>query len=460
VLPFANRSRDEEDEYFADGLADELLGVLAKIRGLRVAARSSSFTFKGKEATVAEVGRALGVETVLEGSVRKAGSRVRISVQLVKVADGYHLWAETYDRTLEDIFAVQDDIAQSVVKELRRTLLGQDPDSKTSGETRAEVAAAAKGRGESGEAHRLFLQGRFHVGRLGRHDITKGIEYLRQALEIDPGHALAWAWLSRAYWNEAGYGWAPVNEGCTRAREAALRALELEPDLVEGHLALGTVRMSYEWDWRSADASFRRALELAPGNAQVLRAAGTLARDLGRVEEGLELCRRAVEQDPLSASCYNALCMCYRAAGLYADAERASRRALEISPQHVATRMVLSLVVLAQGRIEEALQEAERESEEWARLSALAVIHHAAGRPDESERALRGVVERWAGDAALQIAGVHSMRGEIEQAFAWLERAYAQKDAGLAGIKPEPYFEPLHGDPRWGAFLAKMGLAD
>ena len=205
VLPFVNRSHDEEDEYFSDGLADELLNVLAKIRGLRVAARSSAFTFKGKGATVAEVGRALNVATVLEGSVRKAGNRMRISVQLVKVADGYHLWSETYDRTLDDIFAVQDDIAQSVVKELRTTLFGES-DAKAEQQASAQVAAAVKGRTTDPEAHRLFLQGRHFIDRRTREDSARGIGYLKQALEIDPEFALAWAAARKGVCDGSGCG--------------------------------------------------------------------------------------------------------------------------------------------------------------------------------------------------------------------------------------------------------------
>jgi TolB-like protein len=224
VLRFANRSRSEEDEYFSDGLADELTSVLVKIRGLRVAARTSSASFKGKNATIAEVGGALGVATVLEGSVRKSGSRVRISVQLVKVEDGYPLWSETYDRTLDDIFAVQDDIAQSVVKELRTTLLGEAPGSHASGEAQAEVAAAARGRGDNAEAHRLYLQGKHLVERVNQVDVAEGIERLREALTMEPAHALAWVTLSQAHSLQAGYGWVTVSEGATQAQEAIDRA--------------------------------------------------------------------------------------------------------------------------------------------------------------------------------------------------------------------------------------------
>ena len=277
VLPFVNRSHDEEDEYFSDGLADELLNVLAKIRGLRVAARTSAFTFKGKGATVAEVGRALNVATVLEGSVRKAGNRLRISVQLVKVADGYHLWSETYDRTLDDIFAVQDDIAQSVVKELRTTLFGET-DAKAE-----QQRVGAGGRRGEGPHHRPRgappLPARAGTSSIERRreDSARGIGYLKQALEIDPEFALAWAELARAYVTEADAGWVPAAEGVARAREAVARALALEPDLAEGHAGMGWIQMTYDWDWRAAEASLQRALELAPGNADVLVAAGVMA---------------------------------------------------------------------------------------------------------------------------------------------------------------------------------------
>ena len=271
VLPFVNRSSSAEDEYFSDGLADELLNVLAKIRGLRVAARTSSFQFKGKNDDIAVIGRKLNVATVLEGSVRKAGSRMRISVQLVNVADGYHLWSETYDRTFDDIFAVQDDIAQSVVQELRTRLLGDAADAKASQEVTAQVAAAAKGRATDPEAHRLFLQARHLVDRINRDDTAKAIGYLKQALELDPAFALAWARAGRAYSTEAGHGWAPVAEGYARAREAVARALALEPDLAEAHAQMGWIQMTHDWDWRGAEASYRRALELAPGNAAVLQ---------------------------------------------------------------------------------------------------------------------------------------------------------------------------------------------
>ncbi|HET9950778.1 MAG TPA: protein kinase, partial [Candidatus Eisenbacteria bacterium] len=459
VLPFVNRSADAEDEYFSDGLADELLNVLAKIRGLRVAARTSAFRFKGKDTSIAEVGSALRVATVLEGSVRKAGSRVRVSVQLVKVSDGYHLWSETYDRTLDDIFAVQDDIAQSVVKELRTALLGEDPDSGASGRAKADVARAAKGRGANPQAHRLYLHGRHFLDRTTRADTARGIEYLKQAVELDPGFALAWAELSAAYSREADLSWCPVEEGYRRSREAAERSLLLEPDLPEGHAALGWIQMS-DLDWRRAEASIRRALELAPGSARVLRVAGVLAKAQGRFDDAIRVDHQAFERDPLNGAAYHNLGNTLLAADRFAEAEAAFRESLELSPMRAATRASLAFALAAQGRLDEAMEETKREPVGWARLRALAILHYRMEHPSESDEALRELIEEFADDSACQIAEVYGARGEVDTAFQWLDRAYAQRDPGLADVKPSPHLRSLHADPRWRVFLEKVGLGD
>jgi serine/threonine protein kinase/tetratricopeptide (TPR) repeat protein len=460
VLPFVNRSASADDEYFSDGLADELLNVLAKIRGLRVVARSSAFQFKGTKDELATIGQKLNVATVLEGSVRKAANRIRVSVQLVKVSDSSHLWSETYDRTLEDIFAVQDDIAQSVVKELRTTLLGEEADSDASGAAKAEVARAAKGRATDPEAHRLYLLARHLTDRFTREDVAKAIAYFKQALALDPEYALAWAELARTYCSEAAHGWSPLAEGVGRAREAVERALSLEPDLAEGRVALAYIQLNYDWDWRGAEASIGRAMEQAPGNALVLRHAGLLADNLGHVDDAIGLYRRAVEQDPLSAGNYLNLAGVSQNAGRLAEAEAAYRKALELAPQRAGTRAYFSLVLLALGRDEEALAEAVRESEEVFRLLALAIVHHALGRGTESDEALRELIEKCAEEGAYQIAEVHAIRREADAAFEWLERAYAQRDSGLVLMKTDSCLRSLHGDPRWGAFLKNMGLEE
>ena len=460
VLPFVNHSHDEGDEYFSEGLADELLNVLAKIRGLRVVARSSAFTFKGKNATVAEVGRVLNVATVLEGSVRKAGNRMRISVQLVKAPDGYHLWSESYDRTLEDIFAVQDDIAQSVVKELRSALLGKAADATLEQGANDAVAAAAKGRATDPEAHRLLLQARYFAEHNTREDTAKSIAYLKGALVKDQGFAIAWAELGAMYTREADRSWAPVVEGYGQAREAAMRALALEPELAEGHVTLGNIQMTYDWDWRGAEASCRRALALAPGSVLVLRGAATVIGWLGHLDEAIELCQRALAQDPLSAVAYNRLANNLHRSGRLSEADTAYRKALELAPHRSGTPERLALNLLAQGRGEEALAEVQQEPEGWVRLYALAIIHHAAGRHSESEAALQELIRKHEADSAYQVAEVYAARKEADLAFTWLERAYVQRDPGLSEVRIDPLYCSLHADPRWSAFLHKMGFPD
>jgi serine/threonine protein kinase/tetratricopeptide (TPR) repeat protein len=460
VLPFVNRSASADDEYFSDGLADELLSVLAKIKGLRVIARTSSFQFKGTKDDIATIGGRLDVATILEGSVRKSGQRVRISVQLVSVADSSHLWSETYDRSLEDIFAVQDDIAQSVVKELRTTLLGESADSDAIAQAKADVGAAVMGHGRNPEAHRLYLQGKYFVDRLTESDTMRGIEYLEQALALDPTHAAAWGTLSRAHSNSAGFGWKPLHESYGLARAAAARSVELAPDLAEAHATMAIVQRYHDWDWRGADRSCRRALELAPENAEALISFGWLCFHLGRFKEAESLLLRAIDRDPLSAEVYVVIGMLYRSMARHADAERSLRKAIELSPEGVHTRYVLALLLAQEGRDAEAVAVAAAEPARWGRLTALAYAHSKAGRVAESDEALRELEANHANDSAFQIAQTHAGRGDIDAAFDWLERASSNRDPGMAWLKYEPFFAVLHGDPRWPAMLSRMNLAD
>jgi serine/threonine protein kinase/Tfp pilus assembly protein PilF len=459
VLPFANRSRDEADEYFAEGLADELQSVLARIRGLRVAARTSSATFKGKEVTIEEAGRALHVESILEGSVRKAGSRVRITVQLVRVGDGLTLWSESYDRTLDDIFAVQDDIAQSVVRELRSTLLGET-DSHAGSGVRAEVAAAAKGRTADSEAHRLFLQGRHLVDRLSSEDNRNAIDLLHRSLQLDPAQPGAWAWLSHALSIRAGYGWIPLEEGFARAREAADRALALAPDLVEGHAARGHIHTAYDWDWEAAAACFDRALELAPERVDVLIHASVNALARGRLEEAIEMTRRAVALDPLSSTAYYRLAFALRHAGRYEESDALLRKSLELMPQRVGAHTILAMNAVQTGRLKEALAEAEAEPETWARLLGRVLVHHTAGNDALARAALDELERDHAPESAYQIAISHAWLGDADAAFRWLDRAYTARDGGLALARTEPLLRGIHADPRWRAFLERMKQVD
>jgi TolB-like protein/predicted Zn-dependent protease len=458
VLPFVNMSDDATNEYFADGIAEELLNVLSKIRGLRVASHTSAFSFKGSKVDIATVAHKLNVATILEGSVRKAGKRVRITAQLVQVATDSPLWSGTYDRELEDIFAVQDDIAQSVVKELRSALLGEKGELSASPAVMAEVRAAGKGRGENTEAYRLYLQGRSLVGRRTQASVATGIEYFRQAVGLDPGYALAWAALAHAQTVEAGTGWMPYEAGYGRAREAADRALALEPNLAEAHAALGHVRIGYDWDWAGGDASMRRALELAPGNADVMLDAAVVAGDLGRLDDSIALCQRAIALDPLNVHGHRYLGMFSLFAGFLEQAEAALEEALDLNPLGGMTYSTLGNVYLMQGRFTEALAAFEKESHDGLRLLGLAVANHALERRAPLSAALAQLGELPM--HAYLNAQANAYCGNVNLAFEWLERAYTQRNAGLSQMKCQPLLRNLHGDPRWPAFLRKMGLAD
>ncbi len=458
VLPFVNLSRDEENEYFADGLSEELLNVLAKIRGLRVASRTSAFSFKGKDVDIPTVAQKLNVATVLEGSVRKSGKRVRITAQLIQVASDSHLWSETYDRELDDIFAVQDDIAQSVVKELRAALLGERIETAAGTSAAADVRRATTGRSDNPEAFQLYLQGKFFGERVTQADTDKAIDMFRRALAIDPKFALALTGLSRVHQVQAGYGFSPIAEGFEQAREAAQQALQLAPDLADAHVQLGLVHEGYDWNWMAADASFRRALELAPGDASALQAAAGLTRILGRFDEGIALIRKAIALDPLSARTHRQAGNIYFMADRLDAAAAAFRLAIDLDPNAGLSHAFLAVVRLVQDRPEEAMGLAKAESHDVFRNVALAMIHHRLGNAGESEAALQALIDGFGWTAAYQIAEVYAWRNEIEKAYEWLERAYTQRDPGVSYASTDRLLKPLHGDHRWRSFVQRMGL--
>ncbi len=449
VLPFQNRGDDASDDYFSDGLAEEMIAVLSKLEGLHVTARTSSFQFKGKGEEVSSIGRKLNVSMILEGSVTKSGDRVRIAVGLVNAASGDRMWSATYDRTLGDIFALQDEIAGSVVRSLRVALMAPAWE--------AGVAVAARGRGASPEAHRLYLEARY-LGGIGNPDsIQAGVERMLEVVRLEPRHALAWVWLCRAWASLTGSGLVPPAEGLSKSEEAGLRAVELAPDVGEAHAALGHFRMGRQWDWKGADTSLRRALELSPNNAEALRSAGVLARLRGRFDVAVELHRRSVELDPLSPTGFMGLGHAYRAAGRLEEAEASFRMGLELAPQRRLGHSVLALVCMERGRLDEAWAEARIEEGEVS-LMTRAVVLFAMGRRVESDGTLEELIRKYSHHAAYQIAQVHASRGSLDEAFQWLDRAHAQRDAGLADVGADPLFRSLRGDARWVSFLAKMGL--
>ena len=455
VLPFLNRSTDESTNYFSDGLADELVMVLSKIPGLRVIARTASFQFKGRNEDLAVIAAKLKVKTVLEGSVAKSDRRLRVSVRLVQVPEGDYLWSETYDRAWDDVFAVQDDIAQRVVTELRGRLLGTAGDSERA---KAEVAAAVRGRGQDPEVHRLLMQARYHLDRVTPDDASQAIDCLTRALERDPTYPALWCALGKARSLQVDFGWIPQDEGTARAREAIERSLELDPEMAEAHGVLGWLRMHYERDWSGAEASLLRALDLEPDDAGILRRAGGLASCLDRPQQAIEFYSRSLVRDPLSTAAYNNLGYVHFIAGRHVEAERALRKSIELAPQRVGARAQLAFALHSQGRADEALATANEEPLEVYRIWAIAILHHQEGRDEESRRMLALLHEKYSDDGAYQIAEVYAVRGEIDAAFEWLDRAYRLHDGGLAGMKSSSHLRGLASDPRWSAFLLKMGF--
>ena len=443
VLPFADMSPAKDQEYFADGLAEELLNKLAKIPELKVTARTSSFQFKGKNEDLRVIGEKLNVTTVLEGSVRKEGNRVRVTAQLINTADGFHLWSESYDREMTDIFAVQDEIARSVAGSLRVTLLG--------GKTPAS-------RGTSPEAYNAYLQGRHFYEQGSREGLEKAVSSYEEAIRLDPDYAPAWAGLAEARGQQASQGHMPFADGYREARTAAERALALDPNLADAQEGLGSIQMWWDWDWAAADASYKRALALEPGNAKVLVGAGWLARTLGRFEEALTLYRRAAEVDPLSVWAHHSVGYTALYAGRLEEAAAALNKALELGPEHPLARAALAVVYLAQSRPQQALAETAHQRDPFWRLWALALAHHALGQKKESDAALAELIEKYQAVGAFQIAEVYGYRGEADRAFQWLERAYAQHDPGCVLVKGDPLLKNLERDPRYVAFLKKMRL--
>ncbi len=447
VLPFVDMSPAKDQEYFADGLTEELLNVLVQIRDLKVAGRTSSFHYKGRTEDLRVIGETLGVASILEGSVRKAGDRIRITAQLINAADGFHLWSESYDRTLDDIFAVQDDIAASVAEALEVELFG-------GGTSESEKSTP------SAEVHNLVLQSVHFARRFTEPSLAKAAEYLEEALALDSEHAPAWAALASVRHLQAGQAYIPMGEGVRLARQAATRAVELDPDLAEGWLALGELKTSFDWDWAGAESAFDRARSLAPGNADVLTGAASLLAKLGRLEEAIEIGRRAVELDPLNGGPRFRLAAILSGARRWEGAETQYRKLLELNPDVPVVHTSLAAIELGRSRPEAALEEVEQETSPVWRTIGLAFVYHDLGRSEEADTALEQIKEEHGDNAAFQIAAVHAYRNEPDAAFEWLERGYVHRDPGVASVKTAPALASLHDDPRWAAFLRKMGLPE
>jgi TolB-like protein len=443
VLAFANRSNDPDNEYFSDGISEELINELARIPGLKVTARTSAFHFKGKDTPIAEIARQLGVAYVVEGSVRKSGERVRILAQLIKAADGFQVWSENFDRELRDIFAVQDEIAGLIARNLSLTLGSSSP---------ARVADP--------EAYRRFLQGRAIFNREVPGEFGEAVACYQASLALDPTSALTWAWLSLVYGVSAGSGTHDVETGNALAREAAARAITLDPNLAKGHAALGLVQLVYDWDWKAAANSLDRASALAPGDVETVCFQSHAAMILGQAERAVLLGRRALELDPLNTLAGYALLRGLLVAGRFEEMGQLAEHVIALNPSGFRSRLFLSLAHLLQGRADEAARTAEQVPMAWARLTTLAMARFAQGRPEESEAVLQQLQTGHGDRAVYQMAQVHAFRGERDAAFEWLETAYRARDSGTVLVKGDPLLRSLRDDPRWLPFLRKVKLAD
>jgi TolB-like protein/class 3 adenylate cyclase/Tfp pilus assembly protein PilF len=466
VLPFVNMSRDEENDYFADGLSEELMNVLAKIRGLRVVSRTSAFYFKGKDIDIPTVAQKLNVATILEGSVRKSGKRVRITAQLIQVANDSHLWSETYDRELDDVFAVQDDIAQSVVKELRAALLGEGAGRAASVDAGTVVRAAVTGRTDDPEAWRLYLRGRsFLVGT--QQEMDKSIDCFRQAVARAPDYAMAYAGLAEAYTTQAYLRAFDRTESVGKAQAAVTRALALDPDLAEAHTALGLVRFYFEWDWEGADAALRRALELNPGSQAANEEFGNFLIMMGRLDEGLTRTREAARLDPLSVGPVHNLAILAMIRGDYDQAAAGFRRAIDIDPNWTWGYTKLARTLARQGKCEEALAQAEIAERRLMGGAApvswswLGVTYATCGdivRARQMLERLHALEEKQYVDP-VTFAQVHGALGEVDVALDWYEKAFADRTPNMVFMAILPGLSPeLVGNPRYQAIVDRMGF--
>ncbi|HEY0747809.1 MAG TPA: TIR domain-containing protein [Steroidobacteraceae bacterium] len=442
ILPFVDMSEKKDQEYFSDGISEELIDLVTRGTTLRVPARTSSFFFKGKQVTIDEVAKALGVTHVLEGSIRKSGNTIRVTVQLIRANDGYHLWSATYDRELKDIFKVQDDIAAAVVEVLKSRL--------------AAPAAVILGRPANPEAYSEYLLGKQLFNRGNPAGFKGAIEAFRRAIGLDPSYAAAYAGLAtaEAYWADNGGEPADVERALTDADQA----IALAPKLADGYVARGWLRISRKWDWAGAQADFEKALQLDAGDSTTLRRYGSLMAALGRVPEGISAAKKAIDADPLSNAAWGNLGVYYNGLGQYTDARKALKRALDINPDSVYAHWNLGLTELLEGHADKALAAFPESNATAFHQAGVGMAQHSLHHAPQSQAALDALLatmtERW----AYQIAEVYAWRGQLDQAFDWLQRAYTQRDGGLIQVKYDPLLKSLRSDARYQVLLRQMNL--
>jgi TolB-like protein/DNA-binding winged helix-turn-helix (wHTH) protein/Tfp pilus assembly protein PilF len=448
VLPFENLTGDPNKEYLADGLTEETISQLGRLNPeqLGVIARTSVMGYKHKDERLDQIGRDLSVQYVLENSLRESGDHMRLTAQLIQVKDQTHLWSQDYDYPAKDILNVEDDVAKAVAREIRVRL------------TSKQTAELAQSHSVNAEAFDAYLQGYYHFERDTDKDTEMAAKYYERATQLDPSYALAWIGLSRTRNWQVNTGLIPAEEGHRLAREAVERALALNPNLAEAHTQMGRIKEQVDFDWTGADASFQRAVALDPENPEVVRTAAGSATMLGRFDEAIQLDRRAVDLDPLNADSWEALAEPEFYMGQLDEAAADLKKALNLNPDVVTAHVKLSNIYVMQGRPQDALPEIELVRHDAYRPWLYATAYHALGREKESDAALSKLITKYNASMAYQIALVYAFRNQADEAFEWLDRAYAQRDSGLIGTKVEPLLKNLHSDPRYAAFLKKLNL--
>jgi TolB-like protein len=443
VLPFTDMSEKKDQEYFADGMAEEIIDLLVKIPGLKVISRTSSFQFKGKTEDLRSIATQLGVAYVLEGSVRKSSDRLRVTAQLIDSRDGTQLWSQTYDRDLSDVLKMQDEIAIALVRALQIEVRAADVGSRPAL--------------RNTEAYTLYLQGRHARDRFDQEGTEQAVIDFERVLELDPSFAPAEVWLADAYFGLGLYGFMPPTIAFEKARQASERALKLDPSLAMAHAQLGDIHRVYDWDWPEAERELKQAFALAPTDGDISFYASGQSLSMGRWDEAVKQVKAALAQDPLSQAAYGNLCLAQLRRGRLDEAEAAARRVLEINPTGPFGHSFLGNVLLARSQLEAAGTEFSKETLEAARLGGSAMAYFALGRKADSDAALAQMIKGQANRPFL-IARVYGFRGEADEALKWLDRAYAEKDSVLSIIKGDPAFKKIEGDPRYKAFLTKMNL--
>jgi TolB-like protein/Tfp pilus assembly protein PilF len=464
VLPFLNLSSDKENEYFSDGLAEEIINALTQVERLRVTARTSAFLFRGAQQDIRQIGETLHVSSVLEGSVRKAGNRVRISVQLIDVAEGNNLWSERYDREMTDVFEIQDEISQAIVAKLKVKLSSQ---SGSGFDLTRPAVPLVKRYTENLDAYNLYLKGRFELYKMTREGLEDSKQRFTEAIRLDPKYALAHEGLAYALYQESFLGFVAPKEAMPKAKVAVRRAIELDENIAEAHATLGVILALYDWDWAGAERELTRSIELNGGSSVALDDyAFFFLRPVGRIEEALNETEQALSLDPLSILFRVHLGFLFYIQHKYEHAIAQLRKVLEMNPQYYLAHAMIGNVYTLAGQFDEALRcyararEADVNSKFVDSLEAMSLA--LAGRREEAIALLNQITLRAASDyiSPVSIAYICTALGDKDQAFENLDRAIHDRDPNILGLKSNPIFENLRSDPRYRALLKKMQLEE